>query len=718
MKNWRGRAFAVAAILMIALLAGLPSLFAQDQPDQNQPDQNPPTRIARLDYASGSVSFQPGGTGDWVTADQNRPLTTGDNIWADQNSRAELHIGSTAIRLDSQTSVTFLDLGDQTTQLRLSAGSVILRVRNLDGTFEVDTPNLAFDVQRDGEYRLDVSPDGNETDVTVWQGAAEVTGGGTTYNVIADQQVRFTGMNELDHEVSAIPASDDFANWAFLRDQQEDQSQSARYVSPEMTGYQDLDAYGQWRNAGSYGMVWVPGGLAPGWAPYRFGHWVWISPWGWTWVENEPWGFAPFHYGRWAYYQNSWCWVPGPVAVRPVYAPALVAFVGGGGFSLSIGVGGGPGVAWFPLAPGEVFVPYYRTNRVYVQNINVTNTRVSVTRITNVYNVYNSRTTVTNITYVNRSRGVTAVSRDTFINARPVARNVVRVNAQQISRAPVTHNLGFQPQRQSVIGTARPAQVRPPARFVDRQVVATRAPVAPQRPNFETRQPMMNVRQVQRQTPVPVGRTENRPGGQPGVRVNERPQPLGQNVPQGRENNVPRPPGAMPNRAPNQGPGNARPEYPRNGGQPNNGQAQPMPQRNPQQQPGNAQPQFRTPQNQPENRQPEPRPQPEVPRPDNGQPSQNNRPQMRPQEGSRQPMGRQAQPENEQPEARPQPESPRPESGPPAQNNPPQMRPQEGDRQPMRTQPQPRQESRPQQRSAPPRRESPPKEHHEEKPSK
>ena len=47
-------------------------------------------------------------------------------------------------------------------------------------------------------------------------------------------------------------------------------------------------------------------------------------------------------------------------------------------------------MAWFPLAPGEVYVPYYRGSRRYVERVNVTNTVVNVTRVTNVYNIYNS----------------------------------------------------------------------------------------------------------------------------------------------------------------------------------------------------------------------------------------------------------------------------------------------------------------------------------------
>lgn len=521
---------------------------AQDQSQDQTQDQNqqdPPNRVAQLSYTSGSVSFQPGGSGDWVDAVLNRPLTTGDNLWADQNSRAELHIGSTAIRIDSQTSITFLNLDDQTAQLRLSAGSLILRVRHLDDgeTYEVDTPNLAFDVQRPGEYRFDVNPDGTETDISVWQGRGEATGGGQSYTIVADQQARFTGTDQLDHEIAQLPASDDFDNWTFQRDASEDHSESANYISTEMTGYQDLDAYGHWHYAGGYGPVWTPSGIAGDWAPYRVGHWVWVAPWGWTWVEDEPWGFAPFHYGRWAFVESSWCWVPGPVVVRPVYSPAFVAFVGGHGFSLAVGVGGGPGVGWFPLAPGEVYVPYYHTSRAYVNNINITNTRVNVTQVTNVYNVYNNHTTnVTHITYVNQRdpRAVTVVSRDTFVNARPVYKNVVHVDTTKIVNAPVTHNVGIQPARSSVIGAGHAVQFHPPAQVLDRRVVATHVPVAPQRPSFEQRSPEMNVRQVHPGNPAPP--TEQRPA-QPEVHNQNPPnQPNGANRQPEAGRNFPHPP--------------------------------------------------------------------------------------------------------------------------------------------------------------------------------
>jgi hypothetical protein len=491
--------------------------LAQDQ-DQNQyqnNDQDPPGRVARMNYSQGSVSFQPGGEGDWVTAVPNRPLTSGDNLWTDQGSRAELHVGSTAVRLAAETSLTLLDLDDQSTQLRLSEGTIILRVRHLDDgdLFEVDTPNLAFDLQRTGEYRIDVDSNGGVTSITVMSGRGEVTGGGYSYTVVAGQSARFSGTDQLDYDITQLPASDEFDSWAFQRDHNEDGAESANYVSPEMTGYEDLDDYGRWQYVGGYGTVWVPSGVAVDWAPYRNGHWAFIDPWGWTWVEDEPWGFAPFHYGRWAYAENRWCWVPGPVAVRPVFAPALVAFVGGAGFA----IGGGPGVGWFPLAPTEVFVPYYRGSRGYVERLNVTNTVVNVTRVTNVYNeYYSNQRNVNRITYINQrvNNGVTVVSRDTFINARPVSRNLGRFDARQLADAPIERGISVRPVRASVLGSGAPARFRPPQTIVDRQVVATRRPIPVKQP-FEQRQPTLNVHTEQPVQPQPLGQRIERPVPRP-----------------------------------------------------------------------------------------------------------------------------------------------------------------------------------------------------------
>jgi hypothetical protein len=467
----------------------------QGVPGENAPaagDQDPPSRVARLNYMQGSVSFQPGGENDWIDAVLNRPLVTGDNLWADEDSRAEVHMGSTALRLGAKTGITLLEVSDRAAQIRLAQGSLIVKVRHVDDedSYEVDTPNVAFVVMQPGDYRIDVDADGNRTEVTVWRGRGQVTGGGNSYTVVANQHATFTSTgnatDQLNYDLGQIPAEDGFDSWALDRDQIEQRSDSANYVSRETTGYEDLDEYGTWSNVAGYGTCWQPTGLAVGWAPYRFGHWIWVGPWGWTWVEDEPWGFAPFHYGRWAFAGAGWVWVPGPSAVRPVYAPALVAWVGGGsGFRFS----GGAGVGWFPLAPGEVFLPGYRVSRAYVNSVNVTNTSVNVTKVTNFYNAVVINHNGNNITYANRqvNGGVTVVSHETFVNARPVARNVVSVPARELAAVPVSRSVAVEPVRGSVLGTGKAVAARPPAAVMNRPVVALRTPAAMPR-SFDQRQ--------------------------------------------------------------------------------------------------------------------------------------------------------------------------------------------------------------------------------------
>jgi hypothetical protein len=504
-----------AALAAVTLLLRASPGGAQDA--QQDAKADPPARVARLSFLYGSVSFQPAGENDWVAAVANRPLTSGDSLWVDAGARAELHIGSTAIRLGQSTGFTFLEVSDRVLQVRLAQGVMILNARHIEGdeVVEADTPNLAFSVLSPGEYRLDVNADGTQTSTAVWRGQGQANGGGRAYTVVEGQQARFSGLDSLTYEISPVPAPDPLDNWANDRDRREEHSESANYVSREATGYEDLDAHGQWSIAAGYGPVWTPVGVPYGWAPYRYGHWVWIEPWGWTWVDDQPWGFAPFHYGRWAFVGTGWVWIPGPRVVRPVYAPALVAFVGGGpGAGFALTVGGGPGVGWFPLAPGEVFVPAYHVSRVYVTNVNITNTRVDTGHVTNVYNYYATpgAREVSQITYANRGvpGGVTVVSRETFVSARPVARNVVAVNAEEIARAPVTHVAAVAPVRASVLGAGAPAASAPPSAVQERRVISNRMPAAPP-PSFSERQPALNAHPG-----LPPARSEvaRQPGGQ------------------------------------------------------------------------------------------------------------------------------------------------------------------------------------------------------------
>jgi hypothetical protein len=498
----------------LLLLAG----FQFAHPTPALADDDPPGRVARLNYIQGSISFQPGGETDWVQANPNRPLTTGDSLWSDRNSRGELHIGSFALRVGSETGITFLNLNDRTVQIQLAEGSMNLNVRRLDGgdEFEIDTPNLAFTLDRPGEYRIDVDPNGNGTTITVRSGEGEATGGGSEYHMDSGDRAMFSGTDSLTYDGGQAGRFDEFDSWCHSRDDREERSQSARYVSRDVTGYEDLDDYGEWRNVPDYGYAWFPTHVAFGWAPYRFGHWAWVAPWGWTWVEDEPWGFAPFHYGRWAEVGGGWCWVPGPMVVRPVYAPALVVFVGGPRFGLSLSFGGGGGgVAWFPLGPREVYVPPYRSSDRYVQRVNVTNTTVNVVNITNVYNNVN----VNNVTYVHQhnSEAVTAVSHDTFVNARPVAASNVRVNAQQMQAAEVQRNFAVAPVQRSIVGAGANATAKPPVEVMQRQVVAKETPAPPKTSFNGTPQQWRNFKQggAPTQQPQGQGRAQSQQSIQP-----------------------------------------------------------------------------------------------------------------------------------------------------------------------------------------------------------
>src|SRR5580704_2292285 len=162
------------ALIVQSAIAARAQDNPQDPQQEQQDDQDPPGRVARLNYAQGAVSFQPAGEGDWVTAVLNRPMVTGDNLWADEDSRAEVHIGSAALRLGAQTGITFLDITDNATQIRLAQGSLLVRVRHVDDddAYEIDTPNLALNLLQAGTYRIDVSADGNQTITTVFRGRA------------------------------------------------------------------------------------------------------------------------------------------------------------------------------------------------------------------------------------------------------------------------------------------------------------------------------------------------------------------------------------------------------------------------------------------------------------------------------------------------------------------------------------------------------------------
>jgi hypothetical protein len=464
-----------SVVLALAILVPQNHASAQDQDD-------PPGRVARLGYLEGSVSFQPAGEDDWVGAVPNRPMTTGDQLWTDQDSRAEVQLGSAVIRLASNTGFSFLNLDDNTVQVQLTSGAIYITVRRLrgDDDFEIDTPNQAFTIFQPGHYRIEVGADGNDTVISVREGDGESTGGGQSYELRGGQRATLSGTDQLYADVEELYGPDNFDTWSESRDHRYDYSRSAQYLSHDVVGFDDLDDYGDWRDDPGYGHIWFPNRVDAGWAPYHEGHWAWISPWGWTWVDDSSWGYAPFHYGRWVSVGGRWGWVAGPVAVQAVYAPALVVFIGGGpgGF--------GGNVGWFPLGPREVYVPSYHVSEAYVTRVNISNTTVNVTQVTNVYHttIINNTTNITNVTYVNRTvqGAVVVVPQHAFTSAQPVAQARVTVSAQQIASAPVSGRVAVAPTRESVLGAKAATAghvTAPPAAVASRQVVAKKTPPPP-----------------------------------------------------------------------------------------------------------------------------------------------------------------------------------------------------------------------------------------------
>jgi len=445
-------------------------------------DQDPPSRVARLSYFDGSVSFQAGGSGDWGNAAKNRPVTIGDKLWVDKDARAELQAGQATIHLGGMTALSFLNLDQNITQMRLAEGTVNFRVRELrqGDLYEVDTPNAAFTVRQAGAFRIDVNEQADGSIVTVIRGEGEVTAGGRSYDVHAGELAEFNGADSnVEYRSDRAPEPDDFDRWSADRDRREDDSASARYVSRDTVGYPDLDDNGTWSDEPEYGLVWYPNNVAADWAPYSNGSWSYVGPWGWTWVDNEPWGFAPFHYGRWNYFGDRWGWCPGPIGGYPIYGPAFVGFLGGdlgfgAGFGFEAGFGGGfgLGIGWFPLGFGEVYHPWYGCGAGYLRNININNTYINI--INNINNVNNN-----NYIYAHNPAAVTATSRNNFVNGQRVNRGGTRVTAASLRTAQVNNHLSaLTPTRASYTGAknAGGRVATPPASIQNRAVIARTAP--------------------------------------------------------------------------------------------------------------------------------------------------------------------------------------------------------------------------------------------------
>lgn len=427
-------------------------------------------RVARISFIQGTSIFLPEGETTWVKTILNRPMVVNDSIWTNKNSIVELQFESMLLYLDENTNLKILNLHKNLTQLRLSQGTIIIRIAKIlrNHNYEVNTPNLAFNIYRPGTYIIEVNK--NTTSITVKEGRAEAFGIKTRQKMHTNTSCTFGGTNLDPYECKKNVAPRKFEQWVQMRNT----TQSSRYVSDATIGYQDLDKYGRWSSVAEYGRVWIADSLPANWAPYTQGRWIWIKQWGWTWVDDAPWGFAPFHYGRWAYVNTTWVWVPGPIDVAPYYAPALVVFVGTPNeFARIINT---PAIGWFALAPGEIYIPPFRVTQDYFIVLNSSNTIINQTNIINIY--HNPKT---NIIYKNESNpdSITVVSTQTFTSQEPVEDNILPVSKEEIEKMPKEHRAKVTPSINSVLGEVIEIPAIPD---IDKSFVAKNPPAKPTLP--------------------------------------------------------------------------------------------------------------------------------------------------------------------------------------------------------------------------------------------
>ena len=471
---------------------------------------DPAGRIGRISLLAGSVTLYNADSGESFAVPLNQPLTSGDILSTEAGSRAEIQIGSTTVRLDSGSRLELERIDDEQVSLYLADGRSIVKLSSAEAVseFTLETRNGRFSPRRTGIYRFDT--DVNSSTATAYYGSLHFASSDSTLDIGAGQNAQFWQDGQTRYRF-LTPASDDFTRWSAARDQRPQAGTYSRYVSPEMTGAEDLDDYGDWSETPEFGAVWFPRAVAANWAPYRSGHWTWVAPWGWTWVGAEPWGFAPFHYGRWIQQRGAWGWVPGTRIARPVYAPAMVAWIGSPAAGVSISIGSRPTAGWFPLAPHEVYVPAFRSSASYIRKVNVTH----VTRIGNVDRIAgNPQAAAQQAHYTHRQKpqSVTFVPADVVTHRHPVANDTV---------SPRDHrSLRERPVSATAPVSAPPPEARSRPDRLDFKTRPKRDPAAPvpqaaivhrsERPLPEVARPAPPPREIARssEAPRPEARTQ------------------------------------------------------------------------------------------------------------------------------------------------------------------------------------------------------------------
>lgn len=508
--------------LVVSLLASLPPLAAEG---------DVPGRVGRVSFTQGAVSVFSDPELGWERGYVNTPLTSENSLWTEPGARAEVRIGSAAIRLDETTQLDIARLEDTQLRANLTRGRLVVSIRNFESgdSWIIGTPEARFELRGNGRYRIDADTDRMKTVLTVFAGSARLLGVPGRTRIESGQAMRVFGGPDSEFEVIAATQTE-FDQWAQARDDRVVDRVASQYVSPNMTGYEELDSYGEWNNDPNYGTVWYPTRVSADWVPYRYGRWTWVRPWGWTWVDDAPWGYAPFHYGRWAFIGSRWAWYPGSYVARPVWSPALVAWVGRPGWNVTVRTSTAPVIGWYPLAPHDRFQPWYTNNVTYINNVN----RVVITNRPAPRENWN------------RDRGATVVVRENFVSQRPVHSNMVPVTRDLVQSQPVARGETVLPPRSEMRARSKPLEIAPapagarpvapgePARTVTPAPAAPGSPAIVPRPNvsgapsynMQAPRPSYNVQTPAPNSgaPSPQGNTARSPVPRPSATERERQQ--------------------------------------------------------------------------------------------------------------------------------------------------------------------------------------------------
>ncbi len=367
--------------------------------------------VTRLNDVKGDVSFLPGGESTWVNAERNRPLIPGDKVWNDAGSYSSLQVANATACAGPSSLVTVLNVNDVILQLQLASGSIDFYVGNHIKlqAYEINTPNVVLSVTEPGHYRITVDEVKGTTVVNVNEGEADIYGLKSSAIMGAGQSIEFYDNNLKKYQAANTFGNDELQKWCANQ-----LPKNAKATS--IIGYDDLEYHGAWQEIPEYGMVWSPNGVSSDWTPYRDGHWVWAECWGWTWVADEPWGFAPYHYGRWTYKEGTWYWVPGTQIDNVEFMPAVVSFI----MLDNNGV-----IGWFPWAPGDTDVLKYK--------------------------------------YQKAEFAITAISKAAFVDSLSASKAKMSVSKERLNAAAISAVPAVVPTMASILGARKDTNKIPPA---------------------------------------------------------------------------------------------------------------------------------------------------------------------------------------------------------------------------------------------------------------